>query len=89
MLAGVGMAATLLADPSFNVGTLSNGLNVGIVKLYFLLDVADTIIDFAYVGLGRVAELVNRNRFILYFRESGVVEGFQGVDAESVNAFFD
>lgn len=76
MLTGVGMAAALLADPPFDVGTLNNGLNFGIVKLYLLLNVADTTVDLADVGLGRVAELVNRNRLVLYFRENGVVEGF-------------
>ena len=33
MLTGVGIAATLLADPPFNVGTLDNRFYVGIVML--------------------------------------------------------
>lgn len=53
------------------------------------MDVADAAVDFADIGLSGIAELVNRNRLVVYFRESDVVEGFQSVHAESIYAFFD
>ena len=53
------------------------------------MDIADAVVDLADICLCGTAELVNRNRLVVYFREGGVVEGFQSVHAESIYAFFD